>query len=208
MCQYILVAWTLSIFLRLLTAIQVPYTPAPSNSSQGLDQATTERIDRIENVLSAVVRHNPGIGGYEAVREWLSCMFHHHRPPGGVTDYSASTFQRFVGSSASTPVSPLIPSTLNSTPIVAAPRRKPTGDGQPIQTDDIENLDRGGSAEDDARVGKGWLGELEGCVNDFFLSRAIRTHADAVRRGVPESVSGRREACHELTFSFVLRKSI
>lgn len=65
----------------------MPYTPAPSNSAHGLDHATAERLDRIENVLSAVVRHNPGIGGYEAVREWLNCeltglilLVHHVRP--------------------------------------------------------------------------------------------------------------------------------
>lgn len=53
---------------------QVPYTPAPSNANAaGLDPVTADRIDRIENVLSVVVRHNPGIGGYDAVREWLAC---------------------------------------------------------------------------------------------------------------------------------------
>lgn len=55
----------------MLTWLQVPYTPTPS--TPGVDQATAERLERIENVLSAVVRHNPGIGGYDAVREWLAC---------------------------------------------------------------------------------------------------------------------------------------
>lgn len=27
----------------------------------------------MENVLSVVVRHNPGIGGYDVVKEWLNC---------------------------------------------------------------------------------------------------------------------------------------
>lgn len=27
----------------------------------------------MENVLSVLVRHNPGVGGYDVVREWLNC---------------------------------------------------------------------------------------------------------------------------------------
>lgn len=33
---------------------------------------------------------------------------------------------------------------------------------QPIPPEDIETLERVGSADEEARVGKGWLGELEG----------------------------------------------
>lgn len=55
------------------TRLQVPYTPVPSSTTHQLDQATTERLERMENVLSVLVRHNPGVGGYDVVREWLNC---------------------------------------------------------------------------------------------------------------------------------------
>lgn len=61
----------------ILTEWQVPYTPvSSSNNTAGLDPATQERLERMENVLSVVVRHNPGMGGYDAVREWLNCEFY------------------------------------------------------------------------------------------------------------------------------------
>lgn len=62
-----------------LTRVQVPYTPvSSSNNTAGLDQATQERLERMENVLSVVVRHNPGLGGYDAIRDWLNCKSKHY----------------------------------------------------------------------------------------------------------------------------------
>ncbi|GMK54408.1 hypothetical protein CspeluHIS016_0109940 [Cutaneotrichosporon spelunceum] len=133
---------------RKVPELCVPYTPVPSSSTHQLDQATTERLERMENVLSVLVRHNPGVGGYEAVREWLN----------------SSTFQRFVNSTPSTPASPLVPHKLAQ----GSPLRVRTAMGlnepQSIPPEDIETMERGGSADEEARVGKGWLGELEGGV--------------------------------------------
>ncbi|KLT39360.1 hypothetical protein CC85DRAFT_265546 [Cutaneotrichosporon oleaginosum] len=133
---------------RKVPELCVPYTPVPSSSAHQLDQATTERLERMENVLSVLVRHNPGVGGYEAVRDWLN----------------SSAFQRFVNSTPSTPASPLVPQKLAQAPPLRIRTVMGPNDPQPIPPEDIETMERGGSAEDEARVGKGWLGELEGGV--------------------------------------------
>lgn len=76
----------------MLTGSKVPYTPvSSSNNTAGLDPATQERLERMENVLSVVVRHNPGIGGYDAVRDWLNCKsrFPRHGEQGGAWRYGA-----------------------------------------------------------------------------------------------------------------------
>ncbi|BEJ11219.1 hypothetical protein CspHIS471_0106410 [Cutaneotrichosporon sp. HIS471] len=133
---------------RKVPELCVPYTPVPSSSTHQLDQATTDRLERMENVLSVLVRHNPGVGGYEAVREWLS----------------SSTFQRFVNSTPSTPASPLVPHKLAPGPPVRIRTAVGLSEPQPIPPEDIETMERGGTADEEARVGKGWLGELEGGV--------------------------------------------
>lgn len=138
----------------------------PSSSTHQLDQATTDRLERIENVLSVLVRHNPGVGGYDAVREWLTCE-------SVVAVWScepkltrlANAFQRFATSAPSTPASPLVPHKLSHPHHPPGPLRIRTtnpSDGQPIPPEDIDKLERGGSGDDETTVGKGWLGGLEG----------------------------------------------
>ncbi|EKD03909.1 hypothetical protein A1Q2_01922 [Trichosporon asahii var. asahii CBS 8904] len=130
--------------------VSVPYTPvSSSNNTAGLDPATQERLERMENVLSVVVRHNPGIGGYDAVREWLS----------------SSAFQRFLATTPSTPVSPsaLIPHHLHN-PASSSGSNRPKVASTPhtINTDEIEHIDKPG--EEESRIGKGWLGDVDGGV--------------------------------------------
>ncbi|KAL1410133.1 hypothetical protein Q8F55_004136 [Vanrija albida] len=121
-----------------------------------------QRVERIENVLSVIVRHNPGIGGYDAVREWLA----------------STAFQRFVATAPSTPGSPsnLIPHQLHNPPLptlLPGPRPKHADGGINLSTDEIERMDKGASSEEGDRVGKGWLGQLEGGVPE-----SMRTDGD------------------------------
>jgi hypothetical protein len=48
---------------------------------------------------------------------------------------------------------------------------------QPISADDIDQLERGASSEEDGRVGKTWLGDLEGGVPESvsYISQLVLT---------------------------------
>lgn len=80
---------------------------------------------------------------------------------------AASAFQRFLQSTPSTPVSPsaLIPHHLHHPP-------SSSGTGRPkvatpaINTDEIEHIDKPG--EEESRIGKGWLGDVDGYVQASF----------------------------------------
>jgi hypothetical protein len=53
--------------------VQVPYNPqANSSGGSGPDVITASRLDRIESVLSVVLRHHGGIWGYKDVRDWMN----------------------------------------------------------------------------------------------------------------------------------------
>lgn len=55
---------------------QVPYNPQSSSSNSALDPKSSARLEKIESVLSILVRHVPGIGGYEQIQQWASSEFH------------------------------------------------------------------------------------------------------------------------------------
>ncbi|ODN87089.1 hypothetical protein L198_07091 [Cryptococcus wingfieldii CBS 7118] len=123
----------------------VPYNPqANSNSSSGPDPQTLARLESIESVLSVVVRHTSGITHYEAVRDWITS------PP----------FQKHLQSAPSTPASPHNLMTPQAS--VPGPSRPMTAYQPDAQDPNL--LERGASSDDDglARVGKGWLGEIDG----------------------------------------------
>jgi hypothetical protein len=58
--------------------------------------------------------------------------------------------------------SALIPHQLHHPPLLPGPQPVTGGDAQPIPPEDIEQMERGGSSEEEGRVGKTWLGDLEG----------------------------------------------
>ncbi|WWC59894.1 uncharacterized protein I303_102456 [Kwoniella dejecticola CBS 10117] len=127
---------------RKVPELCVPYNPqANSNSGNGPDPQTIQRLESIEAVLSVVVRHTGGITQYDAVRDWIT----------------SSPFQKHLASAPSTPSSPhhfLAHTNL------AGPSRL-LANGSDVGPTDIE---KGASSDEDglAKVGKGWLGELEG----------------------------------------------
>ncbi|WWC68905.1 uncharacterized protein I206_102841 [Kwoniella pini CBS 10737] len=127
---------------RKVPELCVPYNPqANSSSSNGPDPQTVQRLESIEAVLSVVVRHTGGITQYDAVRDWIT----------------SSPFQKHLASAPSTPSSPHhFLSHGNS----AGPSRLHT-DGSDIGPTDTE---RATNSDEDGlvKVGKGWLGELEG----------------------------------------------
>ncbi|WVF67048.1 hypothetical protein IAT40_001791 [Kwoniella sp. CBS 6097] len=130
---------------RKVPELCVPYNPQANNSNHtGPDPQTMSRLDSIEAVLSVVVRHTGGITQYDAVRDWITS------PP----------FQKHLASAPSTPSSPH--HFLSQTALPGPSGSRSTTDApEPSNRGDAE---RGGSADEDglAKVGKGWLGELEG----------------------------------------------
>lgn len=46
----------------------VPYNPANSTST---DAGTAHRLERLETVLSYVVRHHGGLWGYKEIKDWM-----------------------------------------------------------------------------------------------------------------------------------------
>ncbi|WVQ94574.1 hypothetical protein IAU59_001654 [Kwoniella sp. CBS 9459] len=130
---------------RKVPELCVPYNPQANNSNHsGPDPQTQSRLDSIEAVLSVVVRHTGGITQYDAVRDWITS------PP----------FQKHLASAPSTPSSPHHFLSQSALPGPSASRS--TTDAP--ETSNRGEADRGGSADEDglAKVGKGWLGELEG----------------------------------------------
>ncbi|WVR04131.1 hypothetical protein IAU60_001130 [Kwoniella sp. DSM 27419] len=131
---------------RKVPELCVPYNPQANNpQSSGPDPTTASRLDSIEAVLSVVVRHTGGISQYDAVREWIG----------------SSPFQKHLASAPSTPSSPH--HFLSQSNNVAGPS------GSRSTTDAPEGGNRGeaepGASSDEdglAKIGKGWLGELEG----------------------------------------------
>ncbi|KAK4688108.1 hypothetical protein P7C73_g1993, partial [Tremellales sp. Uapishka_1] len=127
----------------------VPYNPAPSSSSaNGPDAHTAARIDRIESVLSVLVRHTGGIGSYDSIRDWVSTA-------------------PFVNVLSSTPSTPSSPHGLLS---FVAPQPRP------IVAPDVERDEQegGGSTEPEDGLGKaakGWLGDLHGCVPETLKQK-------------------------------------
>ncbi|OCF43421.1 hypothetical protein I317_02721 [Kwoniella heveanensis CBS 569] len=126
-------------------SVVVPYNPqANNNNHSGPDPQTLSRLDSIEAVLSVVVRHTGGITQYDAVRDWITS------PP----------FQKHLASAPSTPSSPH--HFLSQTALPGPSGSRATTDAP--ESSNRAEADRGGSADEDglAKVGKGWLGELEG----------------------------------------------
>nr|XP_031857365.1 uncharacterized protein CI109_007229 [Kwoniella shandongensis]KAA5524437.1 hypothetical protein CI109_007229 [Kwoniella shandongensis] len=131
---------------RKVPELCVPYNPqANSNNHSSPDPQTLARLESIESVLSVVVRHTGGITQYEAVRDWIT----------------STQFQKHLASAPSTPSSP---HHFLSHPNLPGPSGSAHGNQSALDTHDPGEVERGGSSDDDglARVGKGWLGEIEG----------------------------------------------
>ncbi|OCF78216.1 hypothetical protein I204_00153 [Kwoniella mangroviensis CBS 8886] len=129
---------------RKVPELCVPYNPqANNNNNSGPDHHTAQRLDSIEAVLSVVVRHTGGIAQYDAIRDWIS----------------SSIFQKHLASAPSTPSSPH--HFLSHGGSAGPSGSRPTPNG--FEGNQAE-LERGASSDEDglAKVGKGWLGELEG----------------------------------------------
>ena len=55
------------------TEPQVPYNPQSSrDAASGPDPQTSGRLDKIEDILSVVLRHHGGLWGYKDVKEYMS----------------------------------------------------------------------------------------------------------------------------------------
>ncbi|KAK8861265.1 hypothetical protein IAR55_002084 [Kwoniella newhampshirensis] len=131
---------------RKVPELCVPYNPqASSNHHSSPDPQTLARLESIESVLSVVVRHTGGITQYDAVRDWIT----------------STAFQKHLASDPSTPSSP---HHFLSHSTIAGPSRSAHGDQSVSHTQDQGEVEKGGSSDEDglARVGKGWLGEIEG----------------------------------------------
>lgn len=59
---------------RKVPELCVPYNPA-SNTSNGSDPVTAHRLERLETVLSYVVRHHGGLWGYKDIKDWMHGMY-------------------------------------------------------------------------------------------------------------------------------------
>ncbi|WVQ83484.1 hypothetical protein IAT38_005625 [Cryptococcus sp. DSM 104549] len=131
---------------RKVPELCVPYNPQANTGSQpGLDPQTVARLESIESVLSVVVRHTGGITHYDAIRDWITS------PP----------FQKHLASAPSTPSSP---HHFLSNTALPGPGPSTAGTHLPTESEQGAGLERGTSSDDDglARVGKGWLGEIDG----------------------------------------------
>ncbi|KAL0242193.1 hypothetical protein I308_105822 [Cryptococcus tetragattii IND107] len=145
---------------RKVPELCVPYNPQANNNTHGPDPQTSARLESIEAVLSVVVRHTGGIKHYDAIRDWISS------PP----------FQKHLQSAPSTPASPHILMNHGSAP---GPSR--AGFTYHLEPQEAVQLERGGSSDDDnlAKVGKGWLGEIEGGLpENMELNEKVKMKLD------------------------------
>ncbi|KAK1920862.1 fungal-specific transcription factor domain-containing protein [Papiliotrema laurentii] len=140
---------------RKVPELCVPYNPqSHKESANGPDPQTASRLDKIEDVLSVILRHHGGLWGYKDVKEYMS-----HGP-----------FNRVFPATVLAPSSPHRRSlALGAENHFAIPHHLGTTVSTPIHVEEhAQDLDGGGSLTDDdgfgRSVGKGWLGDLEGGV--------------------------------------------
>lgn len=73
--QWLIKSTPLTCIARKVPELCVPYNPTANNtSSSGPDPDTAHRIERLETVLSYVVRHHGGLWGYKDIKEWMHGM--------------------------------------------------------------------------------------------------------------------------------------
>ncbi|ORX36464.1 fungal-specific transcription factor domain-domain-containing protein [Kockovaella imperatae] len=139
---------------RKVPELCVPYNPQSRRDSSvdGPDANTAARLDRIEDILSVVLRHHGGLWTYKDVKQYMS---------GG-------PYTRIFPSAPSSPSSPRRRSLAIAAENSASPIRHSALASTPINYDDHthENEDGGSADEEDLGKGvsKGWLGDLEGGV--------------------------------------------
>jgi hypothetical protein len=126
-------------------------------------------LDKIEDVLSVILRHHGGLWGYKDVKEYMS------RTSSDLYVYNRSQltnsdgpFNRVFPATVLAPSSPHRRSlALGAENHFAIPHHLGTTVSTPIHVEEhAQDLDGGGSLTDDdgfgRSVGKGWLGDLEG----------------------------------------------
>ncbi|ORY27664.1 fungal-specific transcription factor domain-domain-containing protein [Naematelia encephala] len=131
---------------RKVPELCVPYNPQSSRHSDGgPDPQTAHRLERLEDVISVVVRHHGGLWGYKDVKEWMEDGPFQRKFPTG--ESSPSSPRRKGMALASIPHDHTMPGASGVADRVWQPR-----DG------------REGSTHTEDHMGKGWLGDLEGGV--------------------------------------------
>jgi hypothetical protein len=56
---------------------QVPYNPQSNkDASSGPDPTTAARLDKLESVISTVIRHHGGLWGYPHIKEFMAGKYH------------------------------------------------------------------------------------------------------------------------------------
>lgn len=139
----------------------MPYNPQASSSTAGLDPKTSSRIEKIESVLSILVRHTPGVGGYEAIQQWSASKFLNFSSQFCKVcqlTLSAPAYQDLMSNTPSAPASP----SFTHPPLVAMPMPAKREIAGPATLPEVDGV--GGGSDDGlgGKAGKGWLGDLDG----------------------------------------------